>query len=212
MSWMGAHVTKTLLPPNATQVERNLATMGAVIEAIPVPIRDISDAGSCPANVLPFLAWERSVDRWDPKWPEATKRAVIAASFFVHQRKGTVGAIRRAIEPLGYLIRVIPWYDMEPEGPRGTFHLDIGVLDTGITEEMYAELERLIDDAKPLSRHMTGLAISVETRGAVRIIGAPLLGDVVTVYPYAPEPVEVTGTARFAGASHLVDTITVTHL
>ena len=30
----------------------------------------------------------------------------------------------------------------------GAFKLDVGVLDTGITELMYAELERLIDDAK----------------------------------------------------------------
>lgn len=208
---MGVHVTR-LLPPNATQVERNIATAGAAIERIPVPIRDLGDAGKCPANVLPFLAWERSVDRWDPSWPEGTKRAVIDASFFVHQRKGTVGAIRRAIEPLGYLIRVVPWYDMQPEGPRGTFHLDVGVMDTGITEEMYAELERLIDDAKPLSRHLTGLAISVETRGAVRYTGAPLLGDVITVYPYSPQPVEVAGTSFYAGASHVVDTITVNPL
>lgn len=208
---MEAPVTR-LLPPNATPVERNIATAGAIIEQIPVPIRDLGNAATCPANVLPFLAWERSVDRWDPSWSEGTKRAVIDASFFVHQRKGTVGAIRRAIEPLGYLIRVVPWYSMQPEGPRGTFHLDVGVLDTGITEAMYAELERLIDDAKPLSRHLTGLSISVETRGAVRYTGAPLLGDVITVYPYTPEPVEVAGTALYAGAAHLIDTITVNPL
>ncbi|WP_338127386.1 phage tail protein I [Cupriavidus pauculus] len=211
MSWMGAHVTR-ILPPNATPVERNIATAGAAIERIPVPIRDLGDGARCPASVLPFLAWERSVDRWDSNWSEGTKRAVIDASFFVHQRKGTVGAIRRAIEPLGYLIRVVPWYDMVPEGPRGTFHLDVGVMDTGITEEMYAELERLIDDAKPLSRHLTGLAISVETRGVVRYTGAPLLGDVITVYPYSPQPVEVSGAAFYAGAAHLVDTITVNPL
>lgn len=123
-----------------------------------------------------------------------------------------MGAIRRAIEPLGYLIRVVPWYDMQPIGRRGTFQLDVGVLDTGITEEMYAELERLIDDAKPLSRHLTGLAISVETRGAVRMAGLPMLGDVITVYPYSPEPITVGGSAFHAGAVHLVDTITVTSL
>lgn len=206
---MGAPVTR-LLPPNATQVERNIATAGAAIERIPLPIRDLGDAAKCPANVLPFLAWERSVDRWDPNWPEGTKRAVISASFFVHQRKGTVGAIRRAIEPLGYLIRVVPWYDMQPEGPRGTFHLDVGVMDTGITEEMYAELERLIDDAKPLSRHLTGLAISMESRGTVYHSAAVLLGDELTVYPYTPEQIVVSGLEGPRGAAHIVDTLTVT--
>jgi len=205
---MVAPVTR-ILPPNATPVERNIAATGAAIERIPVPIRDLGDGARCPASVLPFLAWERSVDRWDSNWSEATKRAVIDASFFVHQRKGTVGAIRRAIEPMGYLIRVVPWYDMVPEGPRGTFQLDVGVMDTGITEDMYAELERLIDDAKPLSRHMTGLAISMETRGAVHTGGAVLLGDEITVYAYTPKEISVSGKSRYAGFVHLVDSITV---
>lgn len=204
-----ARVSK-LLPPNATVVERNIAAAGAAIEAIPIPIRDISDAATCPSNVLPFLAWERSVDRWDSKWPETTKRAVIDASFFVHQRKGTVGAIRRAIEPMGHLIRVTPWYDMQPPGRRGTFHLDIAVLDTGITEAMYAELERLIDDAKPLSRHLAGLAICTESRGRVCHSAAVLLGDELTVYPYSPEEIVVNARLLSHGAAHIVDTLTVT--
>lgn len=43
--------------------------------------------------------------------------------------------------------------------PAGTFRLDIGVLESGITEEMYLEMERLIADAKPASRHLIGLNI-----------------------------------------------------
>lgn len=35
------------------------------------------------------------------------------------------------------------------------FRLDIGVHDQGITEETYLELERLISDAKPCSRHLS---------------------------------------------------------
>lgn len=208
---MEAHVSD-LLPPNASAIERNLAATGAAIDDIPIPIRDIGDAKACPDSVLPFLGWARSVDRWEPTWPDATKRAVVDSSFFVHQHKGTVGAIRRAIEPMGYLIRVVPWYDMEPPGPRGTFALDIGVLDKGITEDTYEELELLIDGAKPLSRHLTGLAINVEVRGAVRLAGAPLLGDVLTVYPFAPDVITAAGSLRHAGAFHIIDTVTVAPL
>lgn len=63
----------SLLPPNATPVERSLATGGAAIADIPMPIRDIGDPATCPAEVLPFLASERSVDRWEPDWPEARR-------------------------------------------------------------------------------------------------------------------------------------------
>ena len=34
------------------------------------------------------------------------KRAVIRDAYFIHCHKGTIGAIRRVVEPLGYLINV----------------------------------------------------------------------------------------------------------
>lgn len=201
----------SLLPPNATPLERNLASVGAeAIAGVPVPLRDLWNPATCPPALLPFLAWAFSVDRWDPDWPIETKRAVTASSYFVHKKKGTIGALRRVVEPLGFLIRVIEWHQATPNFERGTFKLDIGVLDSGITEEMYQELERLIDDAKPLSRHLTGLAISMETRGAMRYGAIAYLGDELTVYPYTPEEIVVSGVARTAAAAHLVDTLTVT--
>ncbi|MGA4210550.1 phage tail protein I [Ralstonia nicotianae] len=200
----------TLLPPNATPLERRAARAGARIERVPVPLRDLWNPATCPADLLPFLAWSFSVDRWNPAWPLTTKRAVTAASYFVHRRKGTIGALRRAVEPLGYLIRVIEWWQTNPPGPRGSFRLDVGVLQTGIDEAMYVELERLIDDAKPCSRPMLGLQISLEVRGTQATSAAAYLGDVLTVYPYEPPDIVVSGTAAVSAASHAIDTLTVT--
>jgi len=199
----------SLLPPNATPLERNLAAAGAAIAEIPIPIRDIGDSATCPTAVLPFLAWERSVDRWDPDWPEATKRAVIDAAFLVHQRKGTVGAIRRAIEPLGYRVRLVPWYEMDPVGRRGTFAIQVEVGERGVAEDLHEEIARLIDDAKPLARHLTALTMQLETRGHLRIGGAPILGDIITVHPNLSHAVEVRGGLRHGGAFHVIDTLTV---
>ncbi|MCK4131022.1 phage tail protein I [Ralstonia pseudosolanacearum] len=199
----------TLLPPNATPLERRAAQAGGRIERVPVPLRDLWNPATCPAELLPFLAWSFSVDRWNPAWPLATKRAVTAAAYFVHRKKGTIGALRRAVEPLGFLIRVIEWWQTNPPGPRGSFRLDVGVLQTGIDEAMYAELERLIDDAKPCSRPMLGLQISIEARGTQATSAAAYLGDVLTVYPYSPPDIVVSGTAPLSGASHDIDTLTV---
>ncbi|MGA4279056.1 phage tail protein I [Ralstonia nicotianae] len=199
----------TLLPPNATPLERRAAQAGARIERVPVPLRDLWNPATCPAELLPFLAWSFSVDRWNPAWPLATKRAVTAAAYFVHRKKGTIGALRRAVEPLGFLIRVIEWWQTNPPGPRGSFRLEVGVLQTGIDEAMYAELERLIDDAKPCSRPMLGLQISIEARGTQATSAAAYLGDVLTVYPYSPPDIVVSGTAPLSGASHDIDTLTV---
>src|SRR6516225_8191555 len=155
----------SLLPTGTSTLERAAAKACAAAQALAVPLRDLWHPDRCPVALLPYLAWAFSVDRWDEGWSETIKRAVIRAAWFVHQHKGTIGALRRVVEPLGYLIEVIEWW--ESGEARGTFRLRVGVLETGISDEMYLELERLIDDAKPLTRHLVGLAISLESHGAV---------------------------------------------
>lgn len=202
-------MSESLLPTGSTALERAASVALAEATALSVPLRDLWNPARCPEPVLPYLAWALSVDRWDPTWPVALKRRVIAAAFFIHQHKGTIGALRRAVEPLGYLIEVVEWWQSQPEGPRGTFRLKVGVLDTGITDEMYQELERVIDDAKPLSRHLIGLAISLESRGPVYVGAAAYLGDELTVYPYTPSEIVVSGTAGVGGGSHIIDTMSI---
>lgn len=198
-----------LLPGNATQLERLAAQALAEIQRVPVPLRTLCDPDTCPTKLLPYLAWAFSVDRWDSAWPESAKRSAIRASYFIHSRKGTIGALRRVVEPLGYLIEVVEWWQQTPAGVPGTFALKVGVLDTGITDEMYDELSWLIDDAKPLSRHLIGLAISLEVQGRVPVTAAHYDGDTLTVYPYLSEAIEVTGTLGMPGREHTIDTVSV---
>ena len=201
----------TLLPPNANQLEQLAAQALARIERVPIPIRDLVNPDRCPVDLLPYLAWAFSVDRWDSSWSEAIKRQVIKTSYYVHSRKGTIGALRRVVEPLGYLIEVLEWWQTVPEGVPGTFAIKIGVLDTGITEEMYQELTWLIDDARPLTRHLTGLAISLETQGQLNIAACLYEGDEIDVYPPVMRDIEVTGNFGVIGREHSIDTLDVYH-
>lgn len=198
---------KSLLPSNSTQLER--AMEAAFFEKTIIPLRTLYNADTCPAHLLLHLAWAWSVDRWDYRWSEATKRAAIKASYYIHKHKGTIGALRRVVEPLGYLIEVVEWWKAVPEELPGTFALKVGVLDTGITEEMYQELERLIDDAKPVSRQLTALAISLETQGALNIGVAVYEGDEISVYPPVQRDIEVTGYIGQVGREHTIDTLDV---
>lgn len=199
-----------LLPGNAHELERLAAEALAQIERVPVPLRELWNPDTCPVELLPYLAWAFSVDRWSPSWPESAKRAAIRSAYFIHSRKGTIGALRRVVEPLGYLIEVREWWQEVPLGVPGTFRLLIGVLDTGIDEVMYQELSFLIDDAKPLSRHLIGLAIGLEVRGRTYIGAAAVDGETLTVYPYAPGPIEVSSPAvLLGGAAHTIDTMSV---
>lgn len=151
------------------------------------------------------------MDRWDDSWSEAIKRSVIRSAFFVHAHKGTLGALRRVVEPFGYLIEVQEWWQTQPAGVPGTFALKVGVTDTGISEETYNELSSLIDDARPVSRHMTGLAISLESRGAL-YFGCTLQdGDELDVYPPASPDLIVSGAIGRGGREHTIDTLDIAH-
>ncbi|MCW2452344.1 UNVERIFIED_ORG: phage tail P2-like protein [Rahnella aquatilis] len=174
-------MNKSLLPPSASEFMRNAETATERITNTPVKLSTLWDPDTCPAVLLPYLAWALSVDRWDKDWPEQVKRQAIRDSWPIHRHKGTISALRRAVEPLGYIIKVTEWWETDDE--PGTFRLDIGVLETGITEDMYLEMERLIADAKPASRHLIGLTITQDIKGDVYTGAAHYLGELLTVYP-----------------------------
>ncbi len=197
----------SLLPPGSSALERRLAEACGDISTVPVPLRELWNPDTCPEHLLPWLAWSFSVDRWDEAWPVAVKRQVVRDAYFIHRQKGTIAAVRRVVEPFGFLIRVIEWWQ-SGETP-GTFRLDIGVQDQGITEETYQELERLIAGAKPVSRHLVGLSINLQTSGSVITGAASYQGDELTVYPYFAEAISVGGPAVSGAAIHLIDEMSV---
>lgn len=149
-----------LLPPSASGFMRSTEQASTRLDAIPVDLRKLWNSDECPVALLPYLAWALSVDRWDKNWPEETKRKTIKASWEIHQKKGTIRALRNVVEPFGYLIRVVEWW--QENGTPGTFRLEIGASEDGIDADTYYEMERLIADARPVSRHLVGLNIILE--------------------------------------------------
>ncbi|MGY3257030.1 phage tail protein I [Pseudomonas chlororaphis] len=198
---------KSLLPLNSTLLERGVEA--ATEEVTEIPLRTLYNPATCPTHLLYQLAWAWSVDRWDDRWSEAVKRSAIASSFYIHAHKGTIGALRRVVEPLGYLIEVVEWWQTVPEGMPGTFALKVGILETGITEEMYEELTRLIDDAKPVTRHLTGLAISLEVAGEVHIGVCLSEGEVIDIYPPMQNDIEISGYIYQGGREQHIETMDI---
>lgn len=95
-------MTDTLLPPNATTQERALDSATARIGEVPAPLRDVWNPDTCPASMLPWLAWAFGVDEWDAGWPEEAKRNTIRDAVMIQRRKGSVWSIKRAIANAGY--------------------------------------------------------------------------------------------------------------
>lgn len=100
-----------LLPSNASPLERLIsATGGARIDGIPVPIDLLKRPYEVPAQFLPHLAWEVSLDVWDENWPEWRKRRAIAKSIGLHRLKGTLAGVEGWLDILGAALQsyVIP--------------------------------------------------------------------------------------------------------
>ncbi|WP_225063529.1 phage tail protein I, partial [Pseudomonas aeruginosa] len=106
----------SLLPRNATELERLAAEALAQIERVPIPLRQLWNPTTCPVALLPYLAWAFSVDRWDSTWPERVKRQVIRDAYLVHSHKGTLSALRRVVEPVGSLTDILEWWQQTPAG------------------------------------------------------------------------------------------------
>ncbi|MEH9137150.1 phage tail protein I [Klebsiella pneumoniae] len=179
-------MNNSLLPPGSSALERKLAQACSGISDLNVPLRDLWNPWKCPVQFLPYLAWAFSVDRWEESWSEEEKRREVSEAFWSHQRKGTVAAIRRVVERLGYSMSIEEWWQVAD--PAGTFRMDIDLNDVGITETMVRELERLIGDAKPASRHIAQLTLATRTQGAAFTGAAVFDGDEVSVYPPEYEP------------------------
>lgn len=145
----------SLLPPNASELERNLEQVVIHSTDLPVRIAELWDPFSCPLSLLPWLAWAFSVDEWDDRWPEHIKRQMVQNSFDVHRYKGTPYAVQKALDGLNIKSHLREWW--EPDGSQYSGTMTVVALinenltdnDDGLlTQEMLEQVTRVIKTAK----------------------------------------------------------------
>ena len=176
-------ISNHLLPLGSTPLEKRAAEILKSAVENPVIIADLINPERCPPQLLAYLAWAFSVDKWDENWTDEVKRIAIKQAFFVHKHKGTIAAVKRVVEPIGYLVELKEWFAMQPQGKAGTFSITVEVSETGLNEQTYNELVRLINDVKPVSRHLIQLAIAISPTGALNTFIGQQTGEILTVYP-----------------------------
>ncbi|MDS7844022.1 phage tail protein I [Klebsiella michiganensis] len=181
-------MNNSLMATGSSVLEQRAAEACAVISDLSVPLRDLWNPWKCPVKFLPYLAWAFSVDRWEESWSEVEKRQEISDAFWIHQRKGTISAIRFVIEKMGYSISIDEWWQVAD--PAGTFRLEVDINDIGLTPSMLSDLNRLIDETKPVSRHMAQMNIAVKVRGDIHTGAALCCGEIISIYPEDYEPEE----------------------
>lgn len=176
-----APMSNSLLPPSSKNWLRYTEAGTARLSAITVALRTLWTPAACPVDLLPYLAWALSVDRWDKDWPAERKIAAIQRSYWLHRRKGTRAAVRRVIEDMGFSATFAEWFVVGDE--PGTFRLEVDVNEVGLTQKTLSELNRLIDDAKPVSRHPAQLNIAAKVHGNIHVGSTLCSGDIISIYP-----------------------------
>ncbi|ENZ7893964.1 TPA: phage tail protein I [Klebsiella pneumoniae] len=174
-------MSNSLLPPSSKNWLRYTEAGTARLSAITVALRTLWTPAACPVDLLPYLAWALSVDRWDKDWPAERKIAAIQRSYWLHRRKGTRAAVRRVIEDMGFSATFAEWFEVGDE--PGTFRLEVDVNEVGLTQKTLSDLNRLIDDAKPVSRHPAQLNIAAKVHGNIHVGSTLCSGDIISIYP-----------------------------
>lgn len=171
----------SLLPPNATVAE--LAQEGATsrVSSVPVPVRDMWNADTCPANLLPWLAWAFSIDNWNTNWTEEQKRNAVKAAYVVHTQKGTIGAVRRSLEALGLGMQVIEWFNDDPVGDPYTFRITLDAQFGEITQAALTNALTVIRSAKNLRSHLASVTLAILSQATVFVGAYALIGVELTV-------------------------------
>lgn len=202
-----AYHRDTAQPSSKTELEHALSR--SQIYPLPHPVRDLWNPQTCPAHLLPYLAWARSVDYWSDEWPEQVKRDVVAAAFYNHKHKGTIAALEGVAAIFGLEIKITEWWETSPQGVPGTFKIAALSENAVIGESEFKELVRLFSETKPLSRHIGSLAVGAITRGSLKSVAATLRADIITVYPYVAPLIELSPAGRAAAAVQRVEIHTV---
>ncbi|EIL9388773.1 phage tail protein I [Salmonella enterica] len=166
---------RSLLPPGAFRGERAQEQASAEqINAIDCDMaRKVKNAETCPAHLLPWLAWEYAVDFWDVDWTEAQKRRVIKDAAYVHQHRGTAGAVKRSLGAVNFPTTVVEWWEDEPRAEPYTFRIEVQS-SQGVSDSVYHQIRQLTDRAKNLRSWLSKIDVLaiVGADGAFYISGA----------------------------------------
>jgi phage tail P2-like protein len=146
----------TLLPPNATALERAIEQAAARVENVPIPLSELWDPDACPIEFLPWLAWALSIDRWESHWTEARKRLEVKRAIALQRIKGTRATIEAVLASFDELLTVVEWFETSPRGLPHTFEVTLPLGAAGGERSTAAFAEAIVRDVtrfKPARSH-----------------------------------------------------------
>ncbi len=165
-----------LLPPAAKPLERALAQACAAAEDIQMLIGDLWSPADCPSELLPWLAWAMGVEEWDGRWSDEQKRAAIAASIPIKRYRGTIGAVRRALDALGFGVEVQEWFAQIPAGDPYTFQLHLLIDQVGCDMADLDRMIQLVERTKNIRSHIQSININLFSTAGTNAAAVAAIG------------------------------------
>jgi phage tail P2-like protein len=170
---------QTLLPPNATALLRDLESVFGDSFDLPTLNRYVTNPDLAPAHILPWLAWSFSVDDWNDNWPENIRRNVIKASVEVHRKKGTIGALKKALQAFNYTnVKVEEWFEYGAD--PYFFRVFFDVNEPGFDVNILPQVQKVIESTKNARSHLESLRAYLSAEMGLVSIGSIIISKEVT--------------------------------
>ncbi len=170
---------KSLLPPNASQLLRDLESVFGDSFDLPTLNRYVVNPDLAPVHILPWLAWALSVDDWSDNWSEQVRRNVIKASVEVHRKKGTIGALKKALQAFNYTnVKVEEWFEYGAE--PYFFRVFFDVNEPGFDVNILPQVQKVIESTKNARSHLESLRAYLSAEMGLVSIGSIIISKEVT--------------------------------
>lgn len=182
---------QTLLPTSASPLVQAMDALEERLFCLPFDAIAKSPH-TVPVQLLDHLAWELSMDVWDPVWPEDVKRQILADAEELHQYKGTPHGIKLALAALGASARIEEWWEDSFDGEPGTFRVtafaDRRLYDNAefiIDSETFFVLRSMVYAFAPVSRGVSfRMGVAGRAAAGVGAAGVPLHRAVRKIAPF----------------------------
>lgn len=172
-------IVKSLLPPNATPLERAMEASTARLADVPVPLRLLYNPDTCPIELLPWLAWHLSIESWKSYWSEEVRRARVRSAIAIHRQKGTAKSVKEVVAAFGGDIVLREWWQTTPMGDPHTFDLVMSLSGNdgqAATAEFVDDVIAEVVRTKPVRSHFTFTqGINASTQLAVVNVARPVI-------------------------------------
>jgi phage tail P2-like protein len=201
----------SLLPKHYTQREHDLDLTGAEgIAQFRPAVDEVSrllDPMRCDAKYLPTLAKFYCVDMWSDAMNELDKRTYIQNTMLLKRRKGSAWATKHALSSIGVETVLEEWFHYA--GTPFHFRVSVNVKDRGLDDATIELIEKMVSTHKNERSQLDAIMIYLSNTCSVHYASVSMSGEVTTVYPYFPEPINIIAPQYMGAAYHAVDTTVI---